>query len=49
MWGVEVWLHAFLILALDGEEWSFSRNAPRKRALDTEWIYVGPRASLDTV
>jgi hypothetical protein len=24
-WGVEVWLHAFLISVLDGGEWSASR------------------------
>jgi hypothetical protein len=37
-WGVEVWLHAFLILALDGAQFSASRPGcftPRERAPDT--------------
>jgi hypothetical protein len=48
-WGVEVQLHAFLISALDGGEWSASR--PRERYRGTHWIggWVGPVAVLDTV
>jgi hypothetical protein len=53
-WGVEVWLHAFLISALDGGEWSASRLGrftPRERAPGTHWIggWVGPRAVLEAV
>jgi len=29
MWEMEVWLHSFLISALDGDEWSASRPGPR--------------------
>jgi hypothetical protein len=53
-WGVELWLHAFLTSALDGDEWSASspgRFTPRERASGTHWIggWVGPRAGLDAV
>jgi hypothetical protein len=37
-WGVRVWLHAFLAMALDGSEWSVSRPGlfiPRKKAAGT--------------
>jgi hypothetical protein len=52
--GVEVYLHAFLISALDGGEWSAShpgRYTNRERSPDTHWIggWVGPRAGLDAV
>jgi hypothetical protein len=53
-WGVEVWLHAFLTLALYGGGWSAShtgRFTPSERAPGTHWIggWVGPRAGLDTI
>jgi hypothetical protein len=53
-WGVEVYLHAFLISALDGGEWSTSRPGrftPRERASATHPIggWLGPRAILDAV
>jgi hypothetical protein len=53
-WGLEVYLHAFLISALDGDEWSASlpgRFTPRERAPGTNWIggWVGSRAVLDAV
>jgi hypothetical protein len=52
--GVEVYLHAFLISALDGNNRSASRTGrfiPRERAPVTHWIggWVGPRAGLDAV
>jgi hypothetical protein len=52
--GVEVYLHAFLTLALNGGEWSASLPShftPRERAPGTHWIgsWVDPRASLDVV
>lgn len=37
-WGADVWLHAFLTLATDGGEWSYSctrRFTPGDRALGT--------------
>jgi hypothetical protein len=51
-WGVEVYLEAFLTLALDGGEWSAShpgRFTPRERAPGTHGIggWVVPRAGLD--
>jgi hypothetical protein len=48
-WGVEIQLHPFLTLVLDGREWSALR--PAESALGTHWIGVslGPRASLDVV
>jgi hypothetical protein len=51
-WGVAVWLHAFLTLALDGGEWSASRPglfAPRERAPVSHRIggWMGSRAGLD--
>jgi hypothetical protein len=53
-WGMEVWLHAFLTLALDGGEWSASRPGrftPWGNASGTHWIggWVGPKAGLDAV
>jgi hypothetical protein len=53
-WWMEVYLHAFLALALDGGEWSASRPSrftPRERAPGTHWIggWVGPRTVLDAV
>jgi hypothetical protein len=53
-WGVEVYLHAFLITALDGGELSASRPVslnPRERAPGTHRIggWVGPRAGLNVV
>jgi hypothetical protein len=53
-WGVRVYLHAFLTLALDGGEWSASRHGrftPGERAHGTHWIggWVGPTAGLDAV
>jgi hypothetical protein len=52
--GAEVYLHAFLTLALDGGEQSASCPAcftPRKRAPGIHWIqgWVGPIASLNKV
>jgi len=51
---VEVQLHAFLISALDGGEWSASHSSrfiPGERAPGTQWIggWFGPRASLEAV
>jgi len=51
---VEVYIYAFLTLALDGIEWWASRPGrftPRERAPVTRWIggWVGPRAVLDAV
>jgi hypothetical protein len=53
-WGAEVQLHAFLISALYGGEWSAlrpGRYIPRERTPDTHWIggWVGPRAVPDAV
>jgi hypothetical protein len=53
-WGVEVKVHAFMTLALDGGEWSASRPGrftPRKRCPGIHWIgsWVGPRAVLYAV
>jgi len=53
-WGVEVYNHPSLTLALDGGEWSASRPghfAPGVRAHGTHWIgdWVGPRAGLNAV
>jgi hypothetical protein len=50
---VEVQLHVFLILALDGSERSASHPnhfTPIERTPSTQWIggWVGPRASLGT-
>jgi hypothetical protein len=52
--GVEVQLHEFLILAVDGGECSTSRPSrftPRVKAPGAHWIEgrVGPRAFLDAV
>jgi hypothetical protein len=46
---VDVYLQAFLTLALDGGEWSASRPGrftPRERAPGTHWIggWVGPQS-----
>jgi hypothetical protein len=51
---VEVQLHAFLTLALDGGEWSASHSSrftPRERAPGTHWIggWVSLRVGLDAV
>jgi hypothetical protein len=53
-WGVEVYLHVFLISALDEGEWLASRPGrftPRERAAGTHQVrgWVSPRASLDMV
>jgi hypothetical protein len=50
--GVEVWLHAFLTLALDGSEWSTSHPTcftSMERAPNTHSLgrWVGPRDGLD--
>jgi hypothetical protein len=52
--GVEVHLHAFLTLALDGDQLlasRFGRFTPKERAPGTHWIggWVGPWAVLDAV
>jgi hypothetical protein len=49
---MEVYLHTYLTLALDGGDWSASRPGYftlRERAPGTHWIggWVGPRAILD--
>jgi len=54
VWEVEVELHAFLTLVLDGGKWSAScpgHFTPEERAPGTHWIggWVGPTANLDTV
>jgi len=53
VWGVEVWLHALLISALDGGEWLVMTQLlyPQERAHSTHLIgsWVGPRTSLDAV
>jgi len=51
---VEVYLHAFLTSALDGDDWSAShhdRFTPWEIAYNTicTWGWVGPRAGLDAV
>jgi len=51
---VDVQLHTFLTLALDGGEWSVSHPShftPGERAPDTHWIgaWIGPRSSLEVV
>jgi hypothetical protein len=53
-WGMEVYLHSFLTLALDGDEWSASRPCrftPGVGAPGTHWIggWVDPRGGLDAV
>jgi hypothetical protein len=53
-WGVDVWIHIFLTLALVGGEWSASRPSrftPIDRVPGTHWIggWVGPRAGLEDV
>jgi hypothetical protein len=52
--GMEVQLHAFLTLALNGGEWSASFTShitTRERTLGTYWVggWVDPRAGLDKV
>jgi hypothetical protein len=51
---VEIQLHEFLTLALDGGEWSASHPGHftyREKAPDTHWIggWMGPTAGLDEV
>jgi hypothetical protein len=51
---VEVYFHAFLTSALDGDEWSASRPwrfTLRETALSPHWIggWVDPRVGLDAV
>jgi hypothetical protein len=53
-WGVEVYFHAFLTSALDGDKWSGSRPGrftSRERAPGAHWIggWVCTRAVLDAV
>jgi hypothetical protein len=53
-WRSAVWLHAFLTSALDGGEWSASRQGhftPREKAPGTPWTggWVGLRAGMDVV
>jgi len=47
--GAEIYLHAFLTLALDGGEWSAS--CPRCFTPSNHWVgeWVGPSASLDVM
>jgi hypothetical protein len=52
--GVDVWIHAFLISALVGSEWSVSRSGrftPGERAPSTHWTrgWMGPGANLDAM
>jgi hypothetical protein len=52
--GVNIQLHSFSALALDGGEWSVSRHGrfiPGERAPGTHWIgsYLGTRAGFDAV
>jgi hypothetical protein len=52
--GVDVYIHIFLTLVLDGREWSAScpsHFTPGKRAPGTHWIggLVDPTAGLDDV
>jgi hypothetical protein len=52
--GADVYIHAFLALALVGGEWSATRPdrfTPEEIALGTAWIggWVGPRTVLDEV
>jgi hypothetical protein len=49
---VDVWVHAFLTLALVGGEWSASRSGrftPAERTPGIHWMgdWVGPRTTLD--
>jgi hypothetical protein len=53
-WGMEVYLYAFLTLALDGCEWSLSRSGRFAAGITAPvagWIrgWVGPTAGLDAV
>jgi hypothetical protein len=53
-WGVDVYIHIFLSLALAGGEWSASRPGrfiPGESAPSIHWIggWLNPRASLDDV
>jgi hypothetical protein len=50
--GVDVYIHVFLLSAIDGVEWPFSHPCPftpRERAPFTTWIggWVDPRAILE--
>jgi hypothetical protein len=52
--GMEVYLHAFLTLALDGDEWSDSRPGrfkPGEITSGARWVggWVGLRIGLDAV
>jgi len=51
---MQVQLHGFLTLALDGDEWSASlsgRSTPSEKAAVTHWLggWAGPGAGLDAV
>jgi len=53
-WGVDVWLHAFLTLALDGGEWLASSSGlftTNERDSGTHWIggWLNLRDGLDAV
>jgi hypothetical protein len=53
-WVMEVQLHIFLTLTVDGGEWSASRPGrftPREKPPGIHWVggWVGPRASFDAV
>jgi hypothetical protein len=50
--GVEVWLHTFLTLVLDGGKWTASYHGcstPGERGHNSHCIggFVGPKASVD--
>jgi hypothetical protein len=54
IWGVDVWIHVFLISAIVGGKWLASRLGRftlGKRAPGTNWIgdWMGPRTGLDDV
>jgi hypothetical protein len=51
--GIDVYLHSFLTLALDGREWSLSDpghiTPMQRKGPYTHWMggWVGPRAGVD--